>query len=65
LYGCYRVVEYEPAFVWNGVSNAAIGERYVRELERAKGKPNVDTDLANGSIVFDVMCMEGTEWTLF
>jgi hypothetical protein len=58
-------VEYDRAFVWGGVSNAAIGERYVGELYGAKGQPKVDTDLVNGSIVFDVVCMEGTEWTLF
>jgi len=47
------------------VGNAAIGERYVWELEEAKGQPDIDTDLANGSIVFDVVCMEGTKCTQF
>jgi len=65
LYGCYKVVEYDPAIVWGGVGNAAIGERYVGELEGAKGQPDVDTDLTYDSIVFDVVCMEGTECTLF
>jgi hypothetical protein len=63
--GCYRVVEYDLAIVWGGVGKAVIGERYVGELEGAKGKPDVDTNLANDSIVFDVVCMEGTECTLF
>jgi len=59
-----QVVEYDPAFVWDGVGNAAIGERYV-PIGRGKREPNVDIDLANGSIVFDVVCMEGTKCTLF
>jgi hypothetical protein len=42
-----------------------MGERYVGELEGAKGQSDVDTDLAHGSIVFDVVCMEGTKCTLF
>jgi hypothetical protein len=58
-------VEYDHAFVWGGVSNAVNGERYVGELDGAKGQLNVDTDLVNGSIVFDVVCMEGTQCTLF
>jgi hypothetical protein len=58
-------VEYDLAFVWGSVGNAAIGERYVGELDGAKGRLNVDTDLVNDSIVFDVTCMEGTECTLF
>jgi hypothetical protein len=64
-FGCYRVVEYDPAFVWGGVGNAPIGERYARELEGAKGQSDVDTNLANGSIVFNVVCMEGPKYTLF
>jgi hypothetical protein len=47
------------------VGNVAIGERFVGELKGVKGQPNVDIDLANGSIVFDVMCMEGTECMQF
>jgi hypothetical protein len=58
-------VEYDLAIVWGGVGNAAIGERYVGELEGAKGQPGVDTDLAYDSIVFDVVCMERTECPLF
>jgi hypothetical protein len=58
-------VEYDPAFVWGGVGNANISEKHIGELEGAKGQPDVDSDLANGSIVFDVVCMEGTECTLF
>jgi hypothetical protein len=58
-------VEYDLATVWGGVSNAAIGERYVGELEGAKGQLDVDTDLANGSFVCDVVCLEGTKCTLF
>jgi hypothetical protein len=58
-------VEYDPAIVWGGVGNAVIGERYVGELEGAKGQPDVDTNLANDSIVFDGVYMEGTECTLF
>jgi hypothetical protein len=30
-------VEDDIANVWGGVDNAAVGERYVRELEGAKG----------------------------
>jgi hypothetical protein len=58
-------VEYDPAIVWGGVGNAAIGERYVGELEGAKGQPDVDIDLAYDSFVFDVVCMERTECTPF
>jgi hypothetical protein len=58
-------VEYDPAAVWCGMGDAAIGERFVGELEGVKGQPNVDADLANGSIVFDVICMEGMECTQF
>jgi hypothetical protein len=47
------------------VGNAVIGERVVTELEGAKGQPDVDTDLANGSVVFDVVSMEGTKCTQF
>jgi hypothetical protein len=60
-----QIVEYDHAFVWGGVSNAANSERYVGEFDGAKGQSNVDTDLVNDSIVFDVVCMEGTECTLF
>jgi hypothetical protein len=35
----------------------------VGELEVAKGQPVVDANLANGSVVFDVVFMEGTEYT--
>jgi len=35
----------------------------VGELEVAKGQPVVDANLANGSVVFDVVFMEGTECT--
>jgi hypothetical protein len=65
LYGCYKIVEDNTANVWGGVGNAALDERYVGELEGAKGQSDVDTDLAHGSIVFDVVCMEGTKCTLF
>jgi hypothetical protein len=65
LYGCYRIVEYDLATVWCCVGNAAIGERDVGELEGAKGQSDVDANLANGSVVFDVMSMEGTECTQF
>jgi hypothetical protein len=58
-------VEDDSTNVWGGVGNAAIGERYVGELEGIKGQSDVDTDLAHGSIVFDVMCMEGMKCTLF
>jgi hypothetical protein len=37
LYGGYRIVEDDFAIVWGGVGNAAVGERYVGELEGAKG----------------------------
>lgn len=42
-----------------------IGERYVGELEGVKGQPDVDANLANDFIVFDVVCMKGTKCTLF
>jgi hypothetical protein len=57
-------VEYDLAAVWCCVSNAVISERDV-ELEGAKGQPNVDADLVNGSVVFDVVYMKGTECTQF
>jgi hypothetical protein len=65
LYGCYRVVEYDLAAVWCGGVYAAIGKRYVGELEGAKGQPDVDTDLGNGSFECDVVCLEGMKCTLF
>jgi hypothetical protein len=40
-------VEYDPAIVWCGVGNAAIGERYIGELEGTKGQPDIDSELAN------------------
>lgn len=58
-------MEYDPAIVWGGVGNAAIGERYVEELEAAKRQSDVDIDLAYDAIVFDVVCVEGMECTLF
>jgi hypothetical protein len=58
-------VEYDLAAVWCGVGNATIGERYVGELEGAKGQPDGDIDLAYGSFVCDVVCLEGMKWTLF
>jgi hypothetical protein len=58
-------VEDDIANVWGEVGNAAVGERYVGELEGAKGQSDVDTDLAHDSIVFDVVCMEGTKCMLF
>jgi hypothetical protein len=58
-------VEDDPASVWGDVGNATIGERYAGELEGAKGQSDVDTDLAHGSIVFDVVCMEGTKCMMF
>jgi len=65
LYGGYRIVEDDIANVWGGVGNPAVSERYVGELKGVKGKSVVDTDLAHGSIVFDVVCIEGTKCTLF
>jgi hypothetical protein len=65
LYGCDRIAEDDTANVWGGVGNAAVGERYVGKLEGAKGQLDVDNDLAHGSIVFDVVCMEGTKCMLF
>jgi len=65
LYGCYRIVEDDTANVWGAVGNVEVGERYVGELEGAKGQSDVDTDLAHGSIVFDVVCMEGTKCMMF
>jgi hypothetical protein len=35
----------------------------VGELEGANEQPDIDTNLANGSIVCDVVCLEGTECT--
>jgi hypothetical protein len=58
-------VEDNSANVWGGVGYAAVGERYVGELEGAKGYSDIDTDLAHGFIVFNVVCMEGTKCTLF
>jgi hypothetical protein len=58
-------VEYDLADVWCCVGNATIGERDVEELEGTKGQPVVDANLANGSVVFDVMFMEGTECMQF
>jgi hypothetical protein len=58
-------VKDDTANVWGGVGNAAVSERYVGELEGAKGQSDIDTDLAHCSIVFDVVCMEGTKCTLF
>jgi hypothetical protein len=37
LYGGYRIVEDDYANAWGGVDNAVVGERYVGELEGAKG----------------------------
>jgi hypothetical protein len=47
------------------VGNVAIGKRDVAELEGAKGQPVVDANLANGSIMFDVVSIEGTKCTQF
>jgi hypothetical protein len=58
-------VEDDIANVWGGVGNAAVSERYVGELEGAKGQSDVDTDLAHDSIVFDVVCLERTKCTMF
>lgn len=58
-------MEDDTANVWGGVGNATVGERYVGELEGAKGPSDVDTDLAHSSTVFDVVFMEGTKCTLF
>jgi hypothetical protein len=59
------VLEYDPVAIWCGVGNVAIGERYVGELEGAKGQSDVDTDFVNNSFVFDVVCMEGMKCTQF
>jgi hypothetical protein len=58
-------VEDDTANVWSGVGNTTVGERYAGELEGAKGQSDIDTDLVYGSIVFDVVCLEGTKCTLF
>jgi hypothetical protein len=47
------------------VGYAVIGERAVGELEGVNGQPVVGADLENGSIVFDVVFMEGTKCTQF
>jgi hypothetical protein len=65
LYGCYKNVEFDLAAVWCCVGNAVIGERDVWELEEVKGQPVVDADLENGSVVFDVVSMEGTKCSHF
>jgi hypothetical protein len=58
-------VEYDLAVVSCCVGNAAIGERDVGELEGAKGQLVVDVDLENGSVMFDVVSMEGIKCTQF
>jgi hypothetical protein len=58
-------VEYNLVVVWCCVGNVAIGKRDVAELEGAKGQPVVDANLANGSIMFDVVSIEGTKCTQF
>ncbi|XP_062164997.1 uncharacterized protein LOC133871585 [Alnus glutinosa] len=60
-----RIVEYTIAAVWCCVGYAVIGERAVGELEGVNGQPVVGADLENGSIVFDVVFMEGTECMQF
>lgn len=56
-------MEYDFAAVWCCVGHAAFGERDVWELEGAKGQPVDDTNLADVSVVFNVVSMEGTECT--
>jgi hypothetical protein len=53
------------AAFWCCVGYALNSERVVRELEGSNGQPCVSADLENGSIVFGVMPMEGTEYTQF
>lgn len=53
------------ASFWCCVGYASKGERVVGELEGANGQPYVGVDLENGSIVFDVVSMEGTKCTQF
>lgn len=57
-------MEYDLAAVWCGVSNAAISERYVGELEGAKGQPAL-IPIWRMAPLCDVVCLEGTECTLF
>jgi hypothetical protein len=47
------------------VGYASKGEQVVGELEGANGQSYVGADLENGSIVFDVVSMEGTKCTQF
>jgi hypothetical protein len=54
-------VEYDFAAVWCCVGHAAFGERDVWE----KGQPVDDANLADVSVVFNVVSMEGTECTQF
>jgi hypothetical protein len=56
-------VKYDIAAIWCCVGYASFGDRYVGELEGAKGLPVVSADLENGSVVIDVVSMEGTECT--
>jgi len=64
-----NIIVMEWCYMWStilqlfGVGNVVFGERYVGDLEGAKGQSDVDTDLANGSFVFDVVCMEEIECT--
>jgi hypothetical protein len=60
-----KSVEYDFAAVWCCVGYASFGDRYVGELEGAKGQLVVGADVENGSVVFDVVSMEGTECTQF
>jgi len=52
-------VEYDIVAVWCCVGYALIGDRDVGELEGAKGQPGDGVDLNNGSVVFNVVCLEG------
>jgi hypothetical protein len=58
-------VEYDIVAVWCCVGYALIGDRDVGELEGAKGQPGDGVDLNNGSVVFNVVCLEGIEYTQF
>jgi hypothetical protein len=58
-------VEYDIVAVWCCMGYASFGDRYVRELEGAKGQLVVGADVENNSIVFDVVSMDGTKCTQF
>jgi hypothetical protein len=58
-------VEYDIVDVWCCVDYASISDRDVGELEGAKWQLGDGANLENGSVVFDVVSMEGKECRQF